>query len=99
VVAGISSLIGNGQAALNSSQNPGSAGTPGFGQLLQNALGSTNQLLEQSDTLSSVYAAGGPVSVDQLMVAEQKASLALDTVVQVRDRVVSAYQTIMNMQV
>ena len=72
---------------------------PSFGEFLQNAMDSTNQVLNQADTNASVYAAGGPVSVDQLMISEQQASLALDTVVQVRDRVVSAYQSIMNMQV
>jgi flagellar hook-basal body complex protein FliE len=99
LISGISPIISNGITTVNPSQNSGPTGTQSFGQFLQNALDTTNQLLGESDTLSSTYAAGGPVSVDQLMIAEQKASLALDTVVQVRNRVVSAYQSIMNMQV
>ncbi|RIV29384.1 flagellar hook-basal body complex protein FliE [Alicyclobacillaceae bacterium I2511] len=77
--------------------SPNSVGS-GFGQLLSKALTEVNQASSQADGMAAEYAAGGPVSVDQLMVAEQQASLALDLTVQVRDRVVSAYQTVMNMQ-
>lgn len=67
--------------------------------MLGSALSQTQALSNQADTLAATYAAGGPVSIDQLMVAEQQASLAVDLVVQVRDKVVSAYQSVMNMQV
>ena len=92
-----------GPIQLQSSLLAGSAPTvgagQGFGNVLANALDEANQLSNQADTLASTYAAGGPVSVDQLMITEQKASLAVDLVVQVRNRAVSAYQSIMNMQV
>lgn len=71
----------------------------GFAQMLGDALNQANSLSSQADSLAASYAAGGPVSVDNLMVAEQKASLGLDMVVQVNNRVVSAYQSVMNMQV
>lgn len=79
--------------------NPVNPTGGGFSQVLGDALSQANQLSSQADALSTSYAAGGPVSVDQLMVSEQQASLALDLVVQVRNRVVTAYQSIMNMQV
>lgn len=75
------------------------SGDAGFSKYLSNALDDANSLSNQADKLSAVFAAGGPVTVDQLMIAEQKASLAVDLVVQVRNRVVSAYQSIMNMQI
>jgi flagellar hook-basal body complex protein FliE len=71
----------------------------GFAKYLSNALDEANALSNQADQLAATFAAGGPVTVDQLMVAEQKASLAVDLVVQVRNRVVSTYQSIMNMQI
>jgi flagellar hook-basal body complex protein FliE len=71
----------------------------GFAKYLSNALDEANTLSNQADQLAATFVAGGPVTVDQLMVAEQKASLAVDLVVQVRNRVVSAYQSIMNMQI
>ncbi|SFU75079.1 flagellar hook-basal body complex protein FliE [Alicyclobacillus macrosporangiidus] len=76
----------------------GDAGT-GFAGALAKALDAANQTLTAADQTAASYAAGGPVTIDQLMIAEQQATLALDLVVQVRDRVVNAYQSVMNMQV
>ncbi len=82
-----------GMNAVSSSQDTG------FASYLANALDQVNALSNNADQLAAEFAAGGPVTVDQLMIAEQKASLAVDLVVQVRNRVVSAYQSIMNMQI
>jgi flagellar hook-basal body complex protein FliE len=71
----------------------------GFATYLAQALDQVNALSNNADQLAAEFAAGGPVTVDQLMIAEQKASLAVDLVVQVRNRIVNAYQTIMNMQI
>ncbi|QSO53786.1 flagellar hook-basal body complex protein FliE [Alicyclobacillus curvatus] len=81
----------------SASANPTSSA--GFSDFLNQALNQANQLSNAADTVTAQYVAGAPVSVDQVMVAQQKASMALDLVVQVRDRVVSAYQSIMNMQI
>lgn len=89
----------SGTALSGTLASPVTGGGPSFGSMLQNALSEANGLSAKADNMAVSYAAGGPVSVDQLMVAEQQASLAVSLVVQVRDRVVSAYQSIMNMQV
>lgn len=94
-------------SVLNSTGSPSGAGKStsqsgsglNFGDLLSQAVDGTNQLLNQANDLAAEYAAGGNVSIDQLMMAEQQASLAVDLTVQTRNRVVSAYQTIMNMQI
>jgi flagellar hook-basal body complex protein FliE len=83
----------------SASQPTGSVTGPSFGQFLSGAVDQANSLSNQADVLASQYAAGAPVSVDQLMISEQQASMALGLVVQVRDRVVSAYQSVMNMQI
>lgn len=67
--------------------------------MLAQAIDQVNALSNQADALAVEYAAGGPVSIDQLMIAQQEATLAVDLVVQVRDRAVNAYQSLMNMQV
>jgi|GEM_PF-1413862 len=93
----------NGNSVASSTGSANSAGSSGggtsFGDFLSQAVDGTNQLLNQANDLAAQYAAGGNVSIDQLMIAEQQASLAVDLTVQTRDRVVSAYQTIMNMQI
>lgn len=99
-VNGIGPVAGNLLPAVQNSAATGTqSGSGSFAQVLQNALGQANQLSNAADTTAASYAAGGPVSLSTLMIAEQKASLALDLVVQVQNRVVSAYQSIMNMQV
>lgn len=82
-----------------SQSNASAAGGVGFAQFLSNAVDQANQVSNAADTAAASYAAGGPVTMGDLMVAEQKASLALDLVVQVRSRAVSAYQSIMSMQI
>lgn len=74
-------------------------GSVGFAQFLANAVDQANQVSNAADATAASYVAGGPVTMGDLMVAEQKASLALDLVVQVRNRAVSAYQSIMSMQI
>jgi flagellar hook-basal body complex protein FliE len=93
-VQGVSSPVNSaGVNAVSSSQDTG------FATYLAQALDQVNALSNNADQLATEFAAGGPVTVDQLMIAEQKASLAVDLVVQVRNRIVNAYQTIMNMQI
>jgi flagellar hook-basal body complex protein FliE len=93
-VQGVSSAVNSvGLNQVSSSQDTG------FATYLTQALDQVNALSNNADQLATEFAAGGPVTVDQLMIAEQKASLAVDLVVQVRNRIVNAYQSIMNMQI
>lgn len=94
-ISGISSQVLQPTTPVGTAQSADNS----FGAFLSQAVDQANNLSNQADVTASSYAAGGPVSVDQVMISEQKASLALDLVVQVRNRVVSAYQSIMNMQV
>lgn len=98
-VNGLGSITGNSPVNLNQPAASGSSTNGNFAQFLSNAVNQANQLSNTADSTAASYAAGGPVSLSDLMIAEQKASMALDLVVQVRNRVVSAYQSVMNMQV
>ena len=57
-----------------------------------------NQLQTQADNLTSQVAAGNIGATQQAMVALEKASLALDFTVQVRNKVLDAYQELMRTQ-
>lgn len=98
-VAGIGALTQVQNPVTPAASTQSGNGSQGFAGFLSDAVDQASAVSNQADQLAASYAAGGPVSIDQLMVAEQKASLAVDLVVQVRNRVVSAYQSIMNMQV
>jgi len=71
-----------------------------FSNILQDSLRSVSEVQKTAGDLSLAYA-GGDESVDlaDVMLSMQKASLSFESVVQVRNKVLSAYQDVMNMQV
>ena len=70
-----------------------------FGELLTDALKETNALEKKSDALNAALAAGEIDDVSQVVIASQKADIALNLTLQVRNRAISAYQELMRMQV
>ena len=76
------------------------ANQPPFGSLLQQALNQVNDLAQTADSLNTRFEMGDPnVSIGEAMIAVQKANLGLEATVRVRNKVVQAYQDIMNMPV
>ena len=73
--------------------------TKTFGEMLTDALKETNELQLASDKLNAALAAGRVEDISQVVVASQKAELAIQLTLQLRNRAVSAYQEIMRMQV
>ncbi|MCI7541343.1 MAG: flagellar hook-basal body complex protein FliE [Veillonellaceae bacterium] len=71
----------------------------GFSDYLTDALKETNQLQIDSDKWNAALAAGKVDDVSQVVIASQKADIALQLTLQIRNRAVSAYQEIMRMQV
>ena len=76
-----------------------SAAPASFAGSLQAALDGVNQQMRQADTLQQAFASGQPgMSLSDVMLAGQKASLSFQAALQVRNKLVSAYQDIMNIQ-
>lgn len=73
---------------------------PKFSDLLSSAVNGVNEAQKASSALKTAYEQGDPnVSITQVMIQSQKASVAFDAVTQVRNRVVKAYEEIMKMPV
>ena len=70
-----------------------------FGTYLKDALSEVNRLQLASDEQNKLLAAGEVSDISQVVVAGQKAEIALQLTLQLRNRAVSAYQEIMRMQV
>ncbi|MGD8107210.1 flagellar hook-basal body complex protein FliE [Pantoea sp. FN0302] len=71
-----------------------------FSGLLLNSLNNISQLQNHSKSLSENYMTGTPgIGLNDVMVSMQKSSIALNLGIQVRNKLVSAYQEIMNMSV
>lgn len=76
--------------------------TPGkvlesFGKILQNHLKEVNKLDEVADKAIETYATGGPIELHQVMIAEERADLAMELTMQFRNKVLQAYQEISRM--
>lgn len=76
------------------------AGPSGFGEVFSKALENVSAQQNQANALQQRFQLNDPeVSLEQTMVSMQTASLSFQALIQVRNRVVSAYQDIMNMPV
>ncbi|MED1202078.1 flagellar hook-basal body complex protein FliE [Heyndrickxia acidicola] len=81
------------------SNNNSTVNTQNFSDLFKNALNNVNQTQVDSDNLTQQFANGDNVDINQVMIAAQKASVTLQATLEVRNKVVDAYQQMMNMQV
>jgi flagellar hook-basal body complex protein FliE len=78
------------------------AATPGAGfqQVLTQALRATSDTYNQATEMQRQVQLGNPtVSLEETMVAMQKAQIGFQATLQVRNKLVQAYSDIMNMQV
>ena len=71
-----------------------------FAQVLQNSIAQVNQTQQQAEGMAANFAAGdGNANLHEVMIALQKANVSFQEMVQVRNKLVSAYHDVMNMQV
>lgn len=71
-----------------------------FGNLLNDALKTVNNLQGQSSDLATRFDQGDrSVSLSDVMIARNKSSVAFEATVQVRNKMVEAYKELMNMPV
>lgn len=70
-----------------------------FSDELQSAINSVNNDQKQSDLMTNKLATGADVELSDVMITAQKASVTLNTSLQIRNKAVEAYQEIMRMTV
>jgi len=70
-----------------------------FGEFLDEALNNVNQLQNEASQASINLATGKIQDIAEVTIAAEKATVALQLTMQVRNKVVDAYQEIMRMQV
>jgi flagellar hook-basal body complex protein FliE len=89
-----------GTAAAAAARPAAGASTGDFAASLKSALDGVNATQNQADDLARAFQTGDKdVGLEETMVAIAKANVSFQTLVQVRNRLVSAYHDIMNMQV
>jgi flagellar hook-basal body complex protein FliE len=90
-----SSLSGLPALSLNDAQS--APATP-FSDLLTDAVSEVTQLEGQAQSAVSGLMTGSGVDVHQAMIATQKASMAFELALAVRNKAVQAYQSVIGMQ-
>jgi flagellar hook-basal body complex protein FliE len=70
-----------------------------FMGLVQDFLGDVNHLQAQSGNALKAFVAGEITDLHQVMVAGKEAAVALDLMIEIRNRVMESYQEIMRIQV
>ena len=71
-----------------------------FASMIQQSLAQVNNTQATAESLSHQFQLGqNDVSVEDAMISMQKANISFQTTVQVRNKLVSAYNDVMNMSV
>ena len=88
------------QAQGKTADSTSAPGQSEFSELLKQSVDKVNETQAESSKLQQAFQAGDPnVQISEVMVAMQKSNVSFQAMLQVRNKLVSAYQEIMNMQV
>lgn len=92
------------QAAQNSNDVPstsGPAATPktSFGNLISGALDQVNALDSEASRLQTAYERGEDLPLTDVVLGMQKSSIAFEATLQIRNKVLKAYEDVLNMPV
>jgi len=79
---------------------PQSGPAPGgsFGDLFKKALNDTSNMQDNAQDMIASYLRGEPVELHQVMAASEEASISLELLVELRNKLTEAYRTVMNIQ-
>ena len=70
-----------------------------FGDVLKSSLAEVNRLQKQADAAITELAKGDKVSLHETMIAMEQADVSFKLMMEVRNKIVEAYQEIMRIQV
>jgi flagellar hook-basal body complex protein FliE len=89
-----------GAGARDGTEAAAGGGAPDFASMLRSSIDSVNAAQQDAQKVQRAFDADAPeANLQEVVVAMQKASLSFQTMVQVRNRLVTAYQDIMSTQV
>jgi flagellar hook-basal body complex protein FliE len=77
---------------------PSSAAGGSFGDLFRKAINDTSGLQDNSKDMIAAYLRGEPIELHQVMAASEEASISLELLVELRNKLTEAYRTVMNIQ-
>ena len=92
-----------GQPGLDTGARPiplggGATDGPSFGDTLTEALNGISEVRDHAGDMTRRFIAGDDVELHQVMAAQEEAGVALDLLVEMRNKLVESYRTLINMQ-
>ena len=96
-VLGRNQAIRDLRAASEVAATPAPAPASGFADTLDSALRNVSAVQQRSSDLQAAYERGEVTDIAQVMLARQEAGVAFEATLQVRNKLLSAYQEIMRM--
>jgi flagellar hook-basal body complex protein FliE len=99
ITQALSKLQAMAAAAHGQAPQPSAGGSADFGKLLQSAVDKVNEAQVEAGKMSDAFEKGETTDLTQVMIALQKARISFQAMVEVRNKLVGAYQDIMNMQI
>lgn len=90
--------ISNGMTGLSGTGKGRSAEGQDFLDTLRSLTAQVEKRLGESDHKAEAFSVGNPEDLHEIMIAGEKADLSLRLLLQIRNKLLSAYQEIMRMQ-
>jgi flagellar hook-basal body complex protein FliE len=79
--------------------DPREAGSSAFGKVLLQSIEQVNRLQQEADASVGDLATGKRNDIHQTMIAVEKASVSFELLMQIRNKVIAAYDKVMRTQV
>lgn len=92
----VNKIMGSESGTNNSVETKGEST---FSQMVNQKLEQVNSLQKEADQLTESFLGGGPVEIHQMLIAMEKADLALRETMEIRNKLVEAYKEIEKMQI
>lgn len=73
-------------------------GGTSFAETLENALGEVSELQQNADDAIGAFLAGEPIEIHEVMASAEEAGIALEMLIEIRNKLTEAYRTVSQMQ-
>ncbi|MDP4083031.1 MAG: flagellar hook-basal body complex protein FliE [Bacillota bacterium] len=95
----VQQVFASGNGGTNNSSATSFESQKSFASVLKDSINSVNDSQVEADSMTDKLAKGENVDLHQVMIAQQKANITLQAAIEIRNKVIDAYQEMMRMQV
>lgn len=99
MVKELAGVVAGSVPGLDTKRSPSETEGKGFGEFLAESLEKVDALQKDADAMVAQMAQGEDLGIQEAMVAVEKADVAFKLMMEVRQKILDAYQEIMRMQV